>query len=92
MRFHYEPGQTRITDNGSKVCDLPGGPLNHHWTKNLVANEDGSKLYVSIGSNSNAGENGIEQEEGRAAIWEVDPKTGAHRDVGNTIWRVSAAG
>ena len=79
MRFHYEQGQTRITDNGTKVAELPGGPLNHHWTKNLVASADGTKLYVSIGSNSNAGENGIEKEEGRAAIWEIDIKTGAHR-------------
>ena len=79
MRFHYEAGQTRITDNGTHVADLPGGPLNHHWTKNLVASEDGSKLYVSVGSNSNAGENGIDKEEGRAAIWEIDTKTGAHR-------------
>ncbi|HEY3177757.1 MAG TPA: sorbosone dehydrogenase family protein [Casimicrobiaceae bacterium] len=79
MRFHYDTGQTRITDNGTKVCDLPGGPLNHHWTKNLVASEDGSKLYVSVGSNSNVGENGLDKEEERAAIWEVDAKTGAHR-------------
>ena len=79
MRFHYDTGQTRINDNGTKLCALPGGPLNHHWTKNLVAGADGSKLYVSIGSNSNVGENGIEQEEGRAAIWEIDTKTGAHR-------------
>jgi len=79
MRFHYEPGQTRITDNGAKIADLPGGPLNHHWTKNLIASEDGSKLYVSVGSNSNAGENGLDKEEGRAAIWEIDVKTGAHR-------------
>jgi len=79
MRFHYEPGQTRITDNGTKLTDLPGGPLNHHWTKNLVASEDGRKVYVSIGSNSNVGENGMEQEDGRAAIWEIDTKNGAHR-------------
>jgi glucose/arabinose dehydrogenase len=79
MRFRYEAGQTRITDNGTKIADLPGGPLNHHWTKNLVASEDGSKLYVSVGSNSNVGENGIDKEEGRAAIWEIDTKTGAHR-------------
>ena len=79
MRFTYEPGATRITSPGTKICDLPGGPLNHHWTKNLVACADGSKLYVSVGSNSNVGENGLDKEEGRAAIWEVDPKTGAHR-------------
>ena len=54
-------------------------PINHHWTKNIVASADGTKLYVTVGSNSNVGENGIEAEEGRAAIWEIDPKTGAHR-------------
>jgi glucose/arabinose dehydrogenase len=79
VRFPYEIGQTRITAPGTKVVDLPAGPINHHWTKNLVASRDGSKLYVAVGSNSNAAENGIESEEGRAAIWEVDTKTGAHR-------------
>ena len=79
MRYPYTPGQTRITAPGIKIVDLPGGPLNHHWTKNVIANRDGSKLYVTVGSNSNVGENGIEKEEGRAAIWEIDPKTGAHR-------------
>jgi glucose/arabinose dehydrogenase len=49
--------------------------LNHHWTKNVVASQDGSKLYVSVGSNSNVGENGLEAEQGRAAIWEVDRAT-----------------
>src|SRR2546428_1863962 len=73
------PGQPPSTAPGVKSVDLPGGPLNHHWTKNVVANRDGSKLYVSVGSNSNVGENGLDKEEGRAAIWEVDPKTGAHR-------------
>ena len=52
---------------------------NHHWTKSLIASPDGSKLYVGVGSNSNVAENGIEKEEGRAAIWEIDPATGAHR-------------
>jgi len=79
MRFPYDSGQTRITAAGTKVADLPAGPLNHHWTKNLIANRDGSKLYVAVGSNSNAGENGIEKEEGRAAVWEIDPSTGMHR-------------
>ena len=55
-----------------KVADLPGGALNHHWTKSLIASRDGSKLYVGVGSNSNVAENGIEQEEGRAAVWEID--------------------
>jgi len=79
VSFPYTEGQTEITAPATKVVDLPAGPINHHWTKNLVANADGSKLYVSVGSNSNVGENGIAQEEGRAAIWEVDPKTGSHR-------------
>jgi glucose/arabinose dehydrogenase len=61
------------------VVDLPGGPRNHHWTKNVIASPDGSRLYVTVGSNSNVGENGMEAEKGRAAIWEVDPATGDHR-------------
>lgn len=79
VRFPYTEGQTEITAASTKVIDLPAGPINHHWTKNLVASADGSKLYVSIGSNSNVAENGIAQEEGRAAIWEVDTQTGSHR-------------
>ncbi len=79
MRFPYEPGQTAITAAGTKLVDLPGGPINHHWTKNLIASADGSKLYVTVGSNSNVGENGMAAEEGRAAIWEVDRASGAHR-------------
>lgn len=79
VRFPYTEGQTEITAAPTKVIDIPAGPINHHWTKNLVANADGSKLYVSIGSNSNVAENGMAQEEGRAAIWEVDPQTGSYR-------------
>jgi glucose/arabinose dehydrogenase len=79
LRFPYEEGATTITAPGASVTDLPGGPLNHHWTKNLVASADGKRLYVSVGSNSNVGENGMGQEEGRAAIWEIDPATGQHR-------------
>ncbi|CRM99140.1 putative membrane-bound dehydrogenase domain protein [Pseudomonas sp. 34 E 7] len=79
LRFPYQPGETAIKAAGTKVVDLPGGSLNHHWTKNVVASQDGSKLYVSVGSNSNVGENGLEAEEGRAAIWEVDRATGQHR-------------
>jgi hypothetical protein len=79
MKFPYSPGQTEITAAAVKVVDLPGGPLNHHWTKGLIATADGSKLYVGVGSNSNVAENGIEKEEGRAALWEVDPRTGEHR-------------
>jgi glucose/arabinose dehydrogenase len=79
VRYPYSPGQIEITAAPVKVVDLPAGPINHHWTKNLVASPDGSKLYVSVGSNSNVAERGIENEEGRAAIWEVDPKTGSTR-------------
>ena len=79
MRFRYTEGATRIAEPGVKVVDLPAGPLNHHWTKNLIASRDGAKLYVTVGSNSNVAENGIEKEEGRAAIWEIDIKTGRHR-------------
>jgi glucose/arabinose dehydrogenase len=79
LRFPYQTGQTKIAEPGVKVVDLPAGPINHHWTKNVLASADGQRLYVTVGSNSNAGENGIEAEAGRAAVWEVDPRTGAHR-------------
>ncbi|MGH6648185.1 PQQ-dependent sugar dehydrogenase [Aquabacterium sp.] len=78
-KYPYTPGQSQITSAGTKVVDLPGGPLNHHWTKNLIASKDGSKLYVTVGSNSNVAENGMDAEKERAAIWEVDVKTGSHR-------------
>jgi glucose/arabinose dehydrogenase len=79
MRYPYAPGQTRITAPGVKVADLPAGPLNHHWTKSLIASRDGTKLYATVGSNSNVAEHGMEVEDGRAAIWEIDAKTGAKR-------------
>ena len=79
LRFAYTPGATHVDGPGTKVVDLPAGTINHHWTKNIIANADGSKLYVTVGSNSNVAENGIPAEEGRAAIWEVDAKTGEHR-------------
>ncbi len=75
MRFAYPPGATGITTPGVKVMDLPAGTLNHHWTKNLIASQDGARLYVTVGSNSNVAENGIDKEEGRAAIWEWDIQT-----------------
>ncbi|HMA07828.1 MAG TPA: sorbosone dehydrogenase family protein [Ramlibacter sp.] len=79
VKVPYQAGQTRIDVAPVKVTDLPGGTINHHWTKNVSASPDGSKLYATVGSNSNAGENGIPAEEGRAAIWEVDRVTGAKR-------------
>jgi glucose/arabinose dehydrogenase len=79
VRFAYNDGATQITEPGVKIADLPAGPLNHHWTKNVIASRDGSRLYVTVGSNSNAGENGVEKEEGRAAILEVDIRNGSKR-------------
>ncbi len=79
MRFPYEDGATQITAPGTKVADLPGGPINHHWTKNIIASKDGSRLYATAGSNSNVGENGIENEKNRAAILEIDLKSGQSR-------------
>ena len=79
LKFPYTPGATSITAAPVVLTPLPGGPIDHHWTKSLVASEDGSKLYVGIGSNSNITENGIGAEMGRADIWEVDRATGAHR-------------
>jgi glucose/arabinose dehydrogenase len=79
LRFPYEEGATRITGDGEKVADLPGGPLNHHWTKNVIASADGATLYVTVGSNSNVGENGMDMEVERAAILAIDAATGAKR-------------
>jgi glucose/arabinose dehydrogenase len=79
LRFPYRSGETKIESKGEKVADLPGGPLNHHWTKNLIASPDGKRLYATVGSNSNAAENGIDKEERRAAILEIDPASGATR-------------
>ena len=79
LRFAYTTGDTHISVPGDKLIDLPAGPINHHWTKNLIASPDGSKLYVTVGSNSNVAERGMAVETGRAAIWEVDIKSGTHR-------------
>ena len=79
LRFPYAAGDTRIKAPGVKVVELPAGAINHHWTKNLIASADGTKLYVTVGSNSNVAERGMEAEAGRAAIWEVDTRSGEHR-------------
>jgi glucose/arabinose dehydrogenase len=79
LRFPYTAGMTRITASGAKFADLPGLPFNHHWTKNIIASADGAKLYATVGSNSNIGENGMDVEEGRAAIWEFDIASGKGR-------------
>jgi len=79
LAFPYRRGDAVIHTAGTKLLDLPGGPINHHWTKSLLASPDGQRLYVGVGSNSNIGENGMAAEVGRAAVWEVDLLTGAHR-------------
>jgi glucose/arabinose dehydrogenase len=79
VKVPYVEGATEIREAPQKVADLPGGTLNHHWTKGLIASPDGRKLYAAIGSNSNVAENGIDQEQGRAAIWEIDIDSGATR-------------
>jgi glucose/arabinose dehydrogenase len=79
VTFPYSPGQTQITTSAVKVVDLPAGAINQHWTKSLIAAPDGSRLYIGIGSASNVAEHGMKEEEGRAAIWEVDPRAGTHR-------------
>ncbi len=84
MKFPYHTGDTKITAPGVKLADLPAGTINHHWTKDLAASPDGSKLYATVGSNSNIGENGMEAETNRAAVLEVDRATGK--------WRVFASG
>jgi glucose/arabinose dehydrogenase len=75
LRFQYATGSTQLIEPGERIFELPAGAINHHWTKNLVASADGSHLYVTVGSNSNVAENGIDKELYRAAILEIDPRT-----------------
>jgi len=79
LRFPYQEGATSIAAPGVKVMDLPAGTRNHHWTKNIIASPDGKYLYVTVGSNSNVGENGMEEETGRAAIWQLEIATSKSR-------------
>jgi len=79
VKVPYEQGVTVITATPATVLELPAGPRNHHWTKNIVASPDGRRLYIAIGSNSNAAEHGLEEEHGRAELWELDLQTGTHR-------------
>jgi glucose/arabinose dehydrogenase len=79
VRFSYKEGQTEIRETGTKLADLPAGDINHHWTKGLIASRDEKRLFASVGSNSNVAENGIEQEQNRAAILEVDVESGKSR-------------
>jgi glucose/arabinose dehydrogenase len=79
LAYPYPLGQNTISAQPRVLTPLPGGPLNHHWTKDLALSPDGRFLYASVGSNSNAAENGLEAEKGRAAIWQIDRQTGASR-------------
>ncbi|MBB3693323.1 sorbosone dehydrogenase family protein [Sphingomonas sp. BK580] len=79
VRYPFAPGQTRVTGPATRLTPLPAGAINHHWTKSLTASPDGTRLYVGVGSNSNAMERGSDAERDRAAIFEVDPRTGASR-------------
>jgi glucose/arabinose dehydrogenase len=79
LSFYYMPGETAITSTAVKVMELPAGPINHHWTKNVIASPDGKKLYVTVGSNSNAAENGLAVEGDRARILEFDIANGTSR-------------
>ena len=79
LRYPYVEGETSIAAAPTRIVELPAGRINHHWTKTIVSSADGSKLFVSVGSNSNVAENGMEAEEGRASIWEVDLRAGKHR-------------
>lgn len=79
MAFPFKVGETKIGAKGRKITDLPAGQPNNHWARNVIANADGTRLYVSVGSNSNIGENGLDTEVNRAAILEVDPATGRRR-------------
>jgi glucose/arabinose dehydrogenase len=79
VRFPFRVGETHISAAGTVITPLPAGRRNHHWTKNVVASPDGQRLYVAVGSNSNAAENGIDAEWERASIWEVNPQDGSHR-------------
>lgn len=79
LRFPYRGGENRITSSGDKLLVLPAGPINYHWTKNLIAAPNQQQLYISVGSNSNVAEHGLDAERGRAAIWEFTPDNGEAR-------------
>jgi glucose/arabinose dehydrogenase len=85
VKVHYRAGETEIQEVPTQLIALPAGRINHHWTKSLVASADGKKLYVGVGSNSNAGENGIDAEQERNAVWEIDIASGSHRVFANGL-------
>ena len=71
-RYPYRDGETAIADKGEKILSLPAGGYNNHWTRNLLVNADGSNLFVTVGSSSNVGENGIAEEKRRANVLEIN--------------------
>jgi glucose/arabinose dehydrogenase len=77
LAFDFSPGPTELAGEPKKLMDLPGG--GNHWMRNLVISDDGTKLYAAVGSASNIGEQGIDAEAGRAAIWEIDIASGRRR-------------
>src|SRR5690606_38495726 len=85
LGFDYREGATSIEGRGEKVVDLPGGPINHHWTKSLLADREGTRLYVGVGSNSNIAENGMNNEVHRAAVLEIDPLARTSRVFGSGL-------
>ena len=103
LRYPYKAGQTKITEKGEKIVDLPAGKHNGHWSRNIIANRDNSKIYIAVGSGSNIAEYGIANERLRANILEVNPDgselrvygAGLRNPVGmgwapgtNTLWTV----
>lgn len=78
-RYPYTPGQTTMTSAAEKILDLPAGGYNNHWTRNLLANADGSKIYISVGSGSNNAEHGMQNEVRRACILEINPDGSGER-------------
>jgi glucose/arabinose dehydrogenase len=92
LRFPYKDGATEITEPGTKLVDLPAGKINHHWTKNIIASKDGRKLYATVGSNSNVGENGIDKEKNRAAILEIDITSGKWREFATGLRNANGMG
>ncbi|WP_267396646.1 MULTISPECIES: sorbosone dehydrogenase family protein [unclassified Sphingomonas] len=79
LSYPFTPGQTKITAPPVRLTELPGGPIDHHWTKSLTLSPDGKLLYATVGSNSNITENGMEAEKNRAAVWEIERATGRSR-------------
>ena len=73
LKFPYREGQTKINAVGQKVVNLPAGKVNQHWTRNIIANEDHSKIYIAVGSGDNIGEKGMEHEVMRANILQMNP-------------------